>query len=95
MKKKADSLSMNIIVVAAIALLILVVMVVIFTGQIGGKNKQINLCSTNNGQCMDREEAKTACVGEFQKVNEFYTCLKDDQKTRNYDEVCCQTIIQN
>jgi len=54
--KKAQGLSLNMVIVAAIALIILVIIVAIFTGRISVFGKGVSACSTKGGTC------KEACV---------------------------------
>ena len=84
--KKAQSISINTIVIAAIALIVLVVMIAIFGGRIkifsGGAQK----CETQGGTCED------SCLG-LGEEGSFYTnvpgtdCDAKEQK-------CCIPIIQ-
>ena len=57
MRRKAQGLSINVIIIAAIALIILVVLIAIFTGRIGGFSKGIDdatktTCDAQNGRCL-------------------------------------------
>jgi hypothetical protein len=54
MKRKAQSISINTIVVAAIALIVLVVMIAIFTGRMKIVTGNIRDCATQKGQCKDK-----------------------------------------
>jgi len=55
MHKKAQGISMNVIIIAAIALLVLVVLSVIFLGKIGSWGSEVNNCENKHPQarCMD------------------------------------------
>lgn len=53
MSKKAQGISMNVIVIAAIALLVLVVLSVVFMGRMGVFNKGAAECRNNGGVCAD------------------------------------------
>ena len=52
--KKAQEISVHMIVVAAIALLVLVVLILIFTGRIGEFSKGIKECPTESSRCVDQ-----------------------------------------
>ncbi len=52
MNKKAQGMSMNVIIIAAIALLVLVILSVIFIGRMGGFGKATKDCETQGGECM-------------------------------------------
>ncbi|MFH0867795.1 MAG: hypothetical protein V1831_00625 [Candidatus Woesearchaeota archaeon] len=71
MSKKAQGLSVNVIIVAAIALIVLVVLVAIFTGRLGGFSKGVRETTSCTQICVARgydsgstDEAKgTALLG--------------------------------
>lgn len=82
MSKKAQGLSMNVIIIAAIALLVLVILAVIFIGRMGQTTKGIDICK---GQCVaDRTECKA--------LGPYYDTAQGDCVDANGDptgEVCC------
>lgn len=51
MAKKAQGMSMNVIIIAAIALLVLVILSVIFIGRMGGFGEETAGCATRGGTC--------------------------------------------
>ncbi len=57
MSKKAQGLSMTVIIVAAIALLVLVILAVIFIGKMGNTARSIDQC-------------KGSCVADIESCNE-------------------------
>ena len=57
MKKKAQSISLNTIVIAAIALIVLVVIIAIFSGRVQIFNQGARDCTAQGGEC------KAACEG--------------------------------
>ena len=67
MSKKAQGISMNVIVIAAIALLVLVVLVLIFTGRIGTFSEGIKKCSGYGGFCVTG--AFPGCQEATQDIN--------------------------
>lgn len=60
--KKAEGLTMNLIVVSAVALVVLVVLVAIFTGRMGGFTSDVDsstqCVSGFGGQCISRQQAQ-------------------------------------
>ena len=52
LQKKAQGLSLNVVIIAAIALIVLVVLVMIFTGRMGGFTGTIAMCSNQGGECV-------------------------------------------
>ena len=72
LQKKAQGLSLNVIIIAAIALIVLVVLVMIFTGRMGGFTGTIAMCSNQGGECVTSggctstvgNEAEASCDGD-------------------------------
>ena len=86
--KKAQSLSMNTIIIAALALLVLIIIALIFTGRIKLTREGIDACGNNGGRCMPK--TADACTGVDDKVLN-YRCL-DADKNPDPDQICCMTI---
>jgi hypothetical protein len=61
MKKRAQGISMNTIVIAAIALIVLIVLVLIFTGQINKYRRGLDECKTGLDGT-DCEDSESACL---------------------------------
>ena len=51
MAKKAQGISMNVIIIAAIALLVLVILSVIFIGRMGRFGTETGSCTSQGGSC--------------------------------------------
>ena len=68
MSKKAQGLSMNIIIIAAIALLVLVILAILFIGRTGIFAKGVDECK---GQCIEDDGSANPCasVGTYYKPN--------------------------
>lgn len=81
--KKAQGLSMSVIVVAAIALLVLVILAIIFIGRMGNTASQVDACK---GTCVDDEEA-------CQERGSYYRATSDPcydlGESEPNDKVCC------
>jgi len=94
MKKKAQGLSLNVIIIAAIALIVLVVLVAIFTGRLGlfgrevgkiGKNCPDHFSVDEDGNELSTAEWSSACEdGE----REVYTTIDANEHP---EEHCCVT----
>ena len=71
MSKKAQGLSINVVIVAAIALIVLVVLVAIFTGRLGFFGKEVSDVGLNCEDFKNNEGVsakwKTSC-GDDEKV---------------------------
>lgn len=78
MHKKAQSMSLNTIVVAALVVLVLVILSVIFMGRMGVTTQNLNECK---GECMDDR-----CEDGFNKIPG--SCYGSDGKPDKY-QVCC------
>ncbi|MBN2421872.1 hypothetical protein JXB41_01480 [Candidatus Woesearchaeota archaeon] len=87
MKKNAQGLSMNTIIVAALALLVLIIIAMIFTGRIKLWRESTDSCASNGGVCVSDEIDRTTgnyreCSGTYEKAisgdcpEEMICCLK-------------------
>ena len=86
MSKKAQGLSMNVIIIAAIALLVLVILAIIFIGRMGTTTKNIDKCK---GDCVDSREECKELYGTYADTTSDPCFAADGGRT---DEVCCITI---
>jgi len=87
--KKAQGLSMNVIIIAAITLLVLVILAVIFIGRMGTTTKNIDKCQ---GHCMmgsggDPTSDCQAKYGTYYKRT-FDPCLDSNNKPMD-GYICC------
>lgn len=80
--KKAQGLSLNMIIVAAIALLVLVVIYAIFTGRFGIWTRALDDCSKFNGDCNQgssclpgyRKDTTKICYDQNKQVLQGIAC---------------------
>ena len=77
MNKKAQGISMNVIIIAAIALLVLVILSVIFIGRMGRFGEQTGGCAQQGGKCYGND---VGC-GEGE--------IPFDAKCAAEDQMCC------
>ena len=81
--KKAQGISINVIIIAAIALLVLVVLSVVFTGRMGIWSQESSSCEPNIGRCAP---PGAECGEEGTPVADYPTeyraanCPGEDQK---------------
>ncbi|MBN1157562.1 hypothetical protein JXA85_08135 [Candidatus Woesearchaeota archaeon] len=75
MKKKAQGMSVNVIIIAALALLVLVILAVVFLGRMDIFGRQSNSCTSQGGKCMS-----SGC-------EEGYSVIP--LKCSNEGDVCC------
>ena len=70
LNKKAQGISINVIIIAAIALLVLVIISIIFIGRMGKTREEMDKCQTNGGTCAED------CVdlGEYVRETTSYKC---------------------
>jgi hypothetical protein len=85
--KKAQGMSMNIIVVAAIALIILVVLIVIFVQRSGKFATSVEACP---GNCVPDADS---CQGEYKKVDRFSKCVMRDGSPNEANPICCVSVV--
>ena len=55
-KKRAQGLSMNTIIIAALVVIVMIVLILIFTNSGGSFNRNLRECSTYGGQCVLESE---------------------------------------
>jgi hypothetical protein len=93
--KKAQGISLEVIIIAALGLLVLVVLSIIFAGRSGMFVSQSDKCETKyRGTCVATQDE---CAGQLQKVATDATCdLNGDQKfnfnNKDGDGWCCITV---
>lgn len=95
MHKKAQGISLNVIIIAAIALLVLVILSIIFIGRMGRTREEVDKCETNGGIC------KEECTGEYEREVTAYKCyyaegddIPSDKNVGdvNEDVKCCLRV---
>ena len=52
-KKKAQGLSLNTIIIAALVIMVLVILALVFTGQMGSFGTSTKSCAAKGGQCKE------------------------------------------
>ena len=67
MRKKAQGLPLNVIVMAVLALVVLIVLVLIFRGQVGVFNQGTS-CDARGGNCLTTFSEATKCSGEYIQI---------------------------
>jgi hypothetical protein len=80
--KRAQSISMNVIIIAAIALLVLVILSVIFMGRMGIWGKSVDDCVNKGGQC--NYNPTTGCPAEYTHYA-MWSCPSDTETVK----YCC------
>jgi hypothetical protein len=81
--KKAQGISVNVIIIAAIALLVLVVLSVIFIGRMGGWGKAAGACENKGGKCINIGTG--TCAAADADYPTKYTIWDCEDKTKT----CC------
>ena len=74
MAKKAQGISMNVIIIAAIALLVLVILSVIFIGRMGSFGEASAACSQQGGTCYDGTTCPSGTTKYSLKCDEGQVC---------------------
>lgn len=80
--KKAQGISINVIIVAAIALLVLVILSVIFIGRIGTFSTAVGECTNKGGVCAPTTES---CPAENPQIFPDWKCPDKDEEAQK----CC------
>jgi|GEM_PF-1908059 hypothetical protein len=98
MNKKGESMSLNVIIIAAIALIVLVVLILIFTGRIHLFAAGVSACTNSGGKCTDigtynsGDEACKAINGQYStSVSADCTKTVNDKQVTDSSKVCCVT----
>ena len=91
--KKAQGLSMNVIIIAALALIVLVILAVIFMNRMGQVVTEADSCTNNGGRCVaDKED----CDGPYENAKPLdtrgYICPGRDINNPSDNEYCCVGI---
>jgi len=84
-KKKAQGLSLTVIIIAVLAIIVLVVVIAIFTGKISIFGKELASCTGKGGTCY-AEECSAKGLLELKHTD----CEKLDASKPH----CCLTIIE-
>ncbi len=93
MNKKAQSISINTIIVAVIALIVMVVMIAIFSGKINLFTGGTRSCATQQGECSDDCTKVAESHGGGTYINVPGTNCEDD-KSSTPKKLCCVPIIK-
>lgn len=96
MNKKAQGMSLNVIIIAALGLLVLVILAAIFVGRTGLFTKEVDKCT---GSCVATKEA---CSGTYDKLVSGGCDLNTDGKMSNNgivakdvtDGFCCVSVVK-
>ena len=85
---KAQSISINTIVIAAIALTVMILIILITTGSIGNFRRSADDCGVNGGTCIDEADIDDLCGDpDYDIVRRDYNCYKG--RDIDEDKVCC------
>jgi hypothetical protein len=77
MAKKAQGISMNVIIIAAIALLVLVILSVIFIGRMGSFGRETGNCASQGGSCTTEPFCPTGSIQRDLTCPEGQICCID------------------
>jgi len=96
MNKKAQGMSLNVIIIAALGLLVLVVLAIIFTGRTGVFVKETDKCDIKYGTTGKCVATTAECAGAYDKI-QLGACDLSGDKKFNFNNVdndgyCCVTV---
>lgn len=93
MRKKAQGISLNVIIIAALGLLVLVVLAIIFTGRTGVFVRESDKCELQGGRCV---ESREDCTGLYERVGWGACDLNSDNRfhynNEDEDGFCCISV---
>jgi len=91
MDKKAEGMSINVIIIAIIALIVLLVVVLVFSGKMGDIIPSLDQssCQARSGTCISKE---AACENDGMKAIGMGCPGEDQAATLNY---CCYPKPEN
>lgn len=88
--KKAQGISMNVVIIAALALLVLVVLSVIFLSKMGVTQRGMADCRQQGGQCFSKTENAGSCPTYAPKEYPQWVCfLSDGSGKADPNQICC------
>jgi hypothetical protein len=89
--KKAQGMSMNVIIIAALALIVLVILAVVFMNKMGGFVTETDTCENNGGRCVYGAPIGSNPCGEYEvrKTGRNYMCPGNDPDTDEDNGICC------
>ena len=76
--KKAQGLSLNIVVIAVISLVVLIILIAIFTGKIGIFGENLKDCSSKGGKCVSRGQCESYQLISTATCSEGEVCCMGD-----------------
>lgn len=89
--RRAQGISLNVIIIAAIALLVLVILSIIFIQRMAETRGEVDKCETNGGTCAD----DCAELGDYVREVTTYKCYYPsghEQEGELSDQKCCIKI---
>lgn len=90
--KKAQGLSLNVIIIAALGLLVLVILAIVFTGKTGTFVKESDKCEIQGGTCV---LSKDECSGQYQRIVSSAACDYNGDGKYEFggaDGWCCVSV---
>tara|TARA_Y100000310_G_C20581606_1_gene763287 strand:+ start:58 stop:342 length:285 start_codon:yes stop_codon:yes gene_type:complete len=88
LNKKAQGISINVIIIAAIALAVLVILFAIFTGNIGQNTESINECTNKGGLCGTIDSCDSLNTEGGKQYVQFKATTKDCANS----QPCCLPV---
>lgn len=96
LNRKAQGLSLNIIIMAVIALLVLIVIVFIFTGKTRTFTKGVASCESKGGVCVASESACSGPVLGYAPDDVSCDANKDNPPNSAGDnKICCLQFVES
>jgi len=85
-RKRAQSISINTIIIAALALVVLIVLIAIFTGRVRIFSENLQSCTAKQGKCEPYSGELAKCPSSSQALITNTDCDKKNQ-------ICCVKVL--
>jgi len=89
--KKAQGISMNVIIIAALALIVLVILAVVFMNKMAQVVTETDSCENNGGRCVYNAPSGSNPCGDYEakKTGKNYMCPGSDFESNDDNGICC------
>jgi len=86
--RKAQGISINMIIIAVLALIVLIVVVAIFTGRIKIFSGTLESCRAKQGQC------ESGAICPENKAQVAAKCPETEEEKKQQKNICCIQVLK-
>ena len=94
MHRKAQGLTLDVIVIASLCVIVLVVLILIFSKNSGDFQHQINDCEVKGGKCVSNDNCRGVVIGASCGEVSSEVVHGIDYATLGSETVCCLVLSQ-